>query len=249
MINISRLIFDENGKRLYETGVEKAVIYRLSAGKYRHGTVWNGVTSVTGSGEGGEATALYADDIKYLSLISAENWKGSIEAYGYPDALLECLGQDEIATGVTVGQQSRRHFGLCFTTREGNDVKGDGFSYKIHIIYDLVASPSDKSYQTQSDSPEPVTMSWDISAGNVAAKDHKPTAEIVLDFKAMAKAGKANAIREIEGILYGSEDQSAYLPEIDEITEIVQFGDHLRDSDGNFITDSSGEPITTQVFE
>ena len=244
-----RLLFDETGKRYYETGVEKVVIYRLSAGRYRNGTVWNGATNVTGSGEGGEATALYADDIKYLSLISAENWKGSIEAYSYPAAFLECLGQEEIASGVTVGQQSRRHFGLCFTTREGNDVKSDSFGYKIHIVYDLVAAPSDKSYQTQSDSPEPVTMSWDISAGNVAVEGHKPTAEVVLDYRAMAKAGKANVIREIENILYGSDDRSAYLPEIGAITEIGQFGNHLRDSDGNFITDSSGEPITTQVFE
>lgn len=249
VINISRLIFDEIGKRLYETGVERVVIYRLSAGRYRSGTVWNGVTAITGSGDGGESTGLYADDVKYLSLISAENWKGSIEAYNYPDVFSECLGQDEIATGVRVGQQSRRHFGLCFTTKEGNDMKGDEFGYKIHLVYDVVASPSDKSYQTQSDSPEPVSMSWDISAGNTATEGSKPTAEVVLDYKRMAKAGKANVIREIENMLFGTENTAAYMPSLSEMIDISRIGDHLCDSDGNFITDSAGEPIITQVFE
>ena len=244
-----RLLFDETGKRYYETGVERVVIYRLTAGRYRNGTAWNGVTAITGSGDGAEATALYADDIKYLSLISAENWKGSIEAYNYPGVFNECLGNYEIAAGLLVGQQNRKHFGLCFTTREGNDIKGSDFGYKLHLVYDVVAAPSDKSYQTQSDSPEPATMSWDISAGTTEVEGHKPTAEIVLDYKMMAQAGKANVMRELEDILFGTDDTSAAMPYAAEIVNIVRTGNWLMDSDGNPITDSEGETIITQVFE
>ena len=223
-----KLIFDETGKRYFETGDERVVIYRLAAGRYRSGTAWNGVTALSESPDGAEPTALYADDIKYLQLMSAENWKGTIEAYTYPDAFNECLGQVELAQGVYISQQTRRHFGLCYTTLAGNDVEGSDFGYKIHLIYDVLAAPSDRNFQTQSDSPEPTTMSWELSAGTTeGGEGHRPTSEIVLDSRQMAEAGLADALRALEDILFGT--------------------DCIQDSDGEPILDSKGTTIQADV--
>ena len=158
---MSKIVWDQTGERLYETGVKRGVLYvQDSGGTYPKGVAWNGLTAVTESPSGAEATPLYADDIKYLNLISTEELGGTIEAYTYPDEFAECDGSASIATGVYIGQQSRKTFGMCYTTTVGNDVDSNAHGYKLHLIYGALASPSEKAYSTINDSPEAITFSW-----------------------------------------------------------------------------------------
>lgn len=215
---MAKLVWDESGKRLYETGVEKGVLYvQGESGSYEKGVAWNGLTAVTESPSGAEPTALYADDIKYLELFSAEEFGATIEAYTYPEEFEACDGSASLGTGVTIGQQDRKAFGLCYRTVVGNDVKGNEHGYKIHLVYGAKAKPSEKAYATVNDSPEAVTFSWEVTTTPVNVAGFKPTASVTID-STKIEAGKLKAI---EDKLYGTQDQEPTLLMPDEIKQIV----------------------------
>ena len=213
---MSKLIWDKSGERLYETGVKMGVLYVQENGEYPKGVAWNGLTAITESPSGAESTPLYADDIKYLNLVSAEEFGATIEAYMYPDEFMACDGSAALVEGVYLGQQSRKTFGLCYRTVLGNDVDNNAYGYKLHIIYGALAAPSEKSYATINDSPEAITFSWEISTTPVNVTDHKPTASIVID---STKADAAK-LAQLEAVLYGSDSEEARLPLPDEIAQI-----------------------------
>ena len=219
---MSKLVWDQTGERYYETGVKMGVLYPQSAsGTYPKGVAWNGLTAVTESPSGAEATPLYADDIKYLNLYSAEEFGATIEAYTYPDEFAECDGSAEVATGVTIGQQNRKAFGLCYRTTIGNDTDGNDHGYKLHIIYGAMASPSEKAYATINDSPEAITFSWEITTTPVSVSGFKPTASVTIDSTKVDGA----KLKQLEAILYGDNGSSsagdARLPLPDEIVTII----------------------------
>lgn len=215
---MSRLVWDEIGKRLFETGVKQGVLYKQeSAGSYANGVAWNGLTNVTESPSGAEATPLYADDIKYLNLLSTEEFGATIEAYTYPDEFAECDGSAELATGVRIGQQKRTPFGLSYKTTLGNDVDGNDYGYKLHIVYGCLAAPTEKAYSSINDNPETVTFSWQVSTTPVSVDGHKPTATIVID---STKADKDN-LKALEDILYGTADNEPRLPLPNEIATLM----------------------------
>ena len=196
-----RLKWDQTGERLYETGVKQGVLYIPTNGVYSKGVAWNGLTAVTESPSGAEVTALYADDGKYLNLMSAEEFGATIEAYTYPDEFAACDGSKELADGVTIGQQARSTFGLCYKTTVGNDTEGNDHGYKLHIIYGALASPSEKAYSTINDSPDAVTFSWEVTTTPVNVTGAKPTASLVID-STKADPTKLTAL---EDILYGKD--------------------------------------------
>ena len=199
---MSKLTWDNSGERLYETGVRNGVLYLQNAsGNYPNGVAWNGLTAVTEKPSGAEATDLYADDTKYLSLMSAETFGATIEAYTYPDDFAECDGSASLATGVSIGQQARKAFGLCYRTTLGNDITGNDYGYKLHIIYGCKAQPSEKAYSTINDSPEAITFSWELTTTPVNVTGFKPTACIVID---STKADE-DGLEELEEILYGKD--------------------------------------------
>lgn len=198
---MAKLVWDKTGDRLYETGVKNGVLYIPTAGVYSKGVAWNGLTAVTESPSGAEATALYADDIKYLSLMSTEEFGATIEAYTYPDEFAACDGSAELADGVMIGQQKRSTFGLCYKTTIGNDTEGNDHGYKLHIIYGAQAAPSEKAYATINDSPEAITFSWEITTTPVNVTGAKPTASLVID-SIKADPSKLAALEEI---LYGKD--------------------------------------------
>lgn len=223
---MSKIVWDATGKRYYETGVDHGVLYpQDSSGTYPKGVAWNGLTAVTESPSGAEATPLYADNIKYLNLISAEEFGATVEAYTYPDEFAQCDGSAEIAPGVMIGQQNRKSFGLCYRTTMGNDVDGNSYGYKLHIIYGASASPSEKSYATINDSPEAITFSWELKTTPVNVTGFKPTASITID------SNKVNPekLASLEEILYGkdpsapevSDGVEPRLPLPDEIVSII----------------------------
>lgn len=215
---MSKIVWDAVGEHIFETGVRNGVLYLKDAqGAYNTGVAWNGLTSVSESPEGAEPTDLYADDIKYLTLMSAENFKATIEAYTYPDEFEECDGSASIATGVVIGQQTRKPFGLCYRTAIGNDTDGNEHGYKLHIVYGCQASPSEKQYSTINDSPDAVTFSWEVSTTPVNVNGKKPTATLIID---STKADKAK-LTALEAILYGSESTEPRLPLPDEIATLM----------------------------
>lgn len=215
---MSKIVWDAIGEHTFETGVRNGVLYLKDAqGAYNTGVAWNGLTSVSESPEGAEATDLYADDIKYLTLMSAENFKATIEAYTYPPEFEECDGSASIATGVVIGQQSRKPFGLCYRTAIGNDTDGNEHGYKLHIVYGCQASPSEKQYSTINDSPEAITFSWEVNTTPVNVTGKKPTATLIID---STKADKAK-LTALEAILYGSESTEPRLPLPDEIATLM----------------------------
>lgn len=212
------LVWDAAGKRLYETGVKKGVLYvQDNKGAYPKGVAWNGLTGVTESPSGAEANAIYADDMKYLNLYSAEEFGATVEAYTYPDEFAECDGSAELTAGVTIGQQKRKAFGMCYRTVLGNDVTGEDYGYKLHIIYGAMASPSEKAYATVNDSPEAITFSWEVTTTPVNVEGLKPTASLVID-STKADPSKLSAL---ETILYGSENVDPRLPLPDEIKTLM----------------------------
>lgn len=215
---MSKIVWDETGKRLYETGVKNGVLYLLSgSGAYDKGVAWNGLTSVTESPSGAEATDLYADDTKYLSLMSAETFGATVEAYTYPDEFAECDGTAEITPGVTIGQQARKTFGLCYRTAIGNDIDGSDHGYKLHFIYGCKATPSDKGYSSINDSPEAITFSWTINTTPVTVEGFKPTASLVVDSTKVAP----EKLAALEAVIYGSASTEAKLPLPSEVAELV----------------------------
>ena len=219
---MAKLVWDQTGDRLYETGVSKGVLYPVqSDGTYSKGVAWNGLSSVTESPSGAEANPIYADDMKYLNLLSAEEFSATIEAYTYPDEFAECDGSADIATGVSIGQQKRKVFGLCYRTVLGNDVDSNDHGYKLHLIYGCMAAPSEKAYASINDSPEAITFSWEISTTPVNVTGFKPTASITID-STKAKKEKLTALEEI---LYGKDGSdtsaNARLPLPDEIATLM----------------------------
>ena len=215
---MARLIWDEVGQRFFETGVKNGVLYvQDNDGSYKNGVVWNGLTAVTESPSGAEETPLYADDVKYLTLRSAEEFGATVEAYTYPEEFEQCDGSAAIAAGVTIGQQARRAFGLCYRTSVGNDIQGQNFSYKLHLIYGCTVAPSEKSYSTINDNPEAITFSWELSTVPVPVAGFKPTASLVID---ASKVGEEKMAL-LENALFGGEDNEAKLLTPNEIMSLI----------------------------
>lgn len=225
---MARLQWDLDGTRTYETGTKNGVLYvKSSTGTYPKGVAWPGLTAVTESPSGAENTPLYADDIKYLNLRSAEEFGGTIEAYTYPDEFMECDGNAELASGVVVGQQSRKSFGFCYRTVLGNDSEGEGYGYKLHLIYGADASPSERAYATINDSPDAITFSWEFSCTPVNVNGMKPTCIITIDSTKV----DADKLAALEDILYGKNGTGesdtgteARLPLPDEVASIFAAG-------------------------
>lgn len=213
-----RIVFDKTGEHFFETGTKYGVLYPQGTdGSYQEGVPWNGLISVTEKPGGAEANDMYADDIKYASLRSAETFEATIEAYTYPDEFEECDGTKEIAPGVYIGQQGRKSFGFCYRTAIGSDTDTSAENkYKLHLIYGATASPSEKGYQTINDSPDAITFSWDIETTPVNVEGYKPTASVVVNSSKV----DATKLAQLESILYGSETSEPRLPLPDELAEI-----------------------------
>lgn len=232
---MSKLIWDEVGAHYYETGVKQGTLYpQGTGGTYNKGVAWNGLISVSESPEGAEATALYADDIKYLNLMSNEEFKATIEAYTYPDEFAECDGSASIADGVFIGQQSRKTFGLAYKTTLGNDVDGNDYGYKLHLIYNALAAPSEKAYSTINDSPEAITFSWEVSTTPVNVDGFKPTACVTVD-STKTDAAKLAALEEI---LFGRDNTELKSEPEDWSTNYKNY--FTKDSEGKFVAVTGG---------
>ena len=216
---MARLIWDEVGQRFFETGVKNGVLYvQDNDGSYKNGVVWNGLTAVTESPSGAEETPLYADDVKYLTLRSAEEFGATVEAYTYPEEFEQCDGSASIAAGVTIGQQARRAFGLCYRTSVGNDIQGQNYSYKLHLIYGCTVAPSEKSYSTINDNPEAITFSWELSTVPVPVDGFSPTASLVID----ASKVDEEKMQLLENALFGDDQNEAKLLLPNEIMELMK---------------------------
>ena len=214
---MATLTWDVQGERYYETGVSKGVLYPFKEGKYSKGVAWNGLTAVNESPSGAEPTPLYADNIKYLNLLSNEEFAATVEAYTYPDEFAECDGSAELAVGVSVGQQKRIPFGLSYVTKLGNDTDGQDHGYKIHLIYGALAKPTQKNYATINDNPEAITFSWELSTTPVAVPNMRPTACITID---STKVTPEN-LKKIEDKLYGKDSEEATLPTPAELAALI----------------------------
>lgn len=214
---MAKIIWDQTGEKTFETGVDQGVLYLNVDGTYPNGVPWNGLTAVTESPSGAEATALYADNIKYLNLMSAEEFGATIEAYTYPEEFETCNGVVEVADGTYIGQQARTTFGMCYRTLIGNDIENTRHGYKLHIIYGCVAAPSERAYSTVNDSPEAITFSWEVKTTPVPVTGNKPTATLVID------STKCDSVKlkALEDALYGSESAEPHLPMPDEIIAIL----------------------------
>lgn len=215
---MTALVWDKIGEHIYETGVDRGVLYPQANGKYSNGVAWNGLTGVTESPSGADATDIYADNQKYLSLRAAETFGATIEAYTYPDEFAECDGSAALADGVKIGQQNRKTFGFSYRTLIGNDTEGTDKGYIIHLVYGATASPSSKTHSSVNESPEAVTFSWEISTTPVNVTGFKPTATIEIDSTKIS----AKALKAIEAKLYGDDTNGTpQLPLPDEIKQLV----------------------------
>ena len=217
---MAKIVWDKTGEHFYETGVKNGVLYVQEGSAYPKGVAWNGLTAVTESPSGAEATPLYADDIKYLNLISTEEFGATIEAYTYPDEFAACDGSATLVDGVMIGQQARKTFGLCYRTTIGNDTNGNDYGYKLHIIYGALAAPSEKAYATINNSPEAITFSWEVTTTPVNVTGAKPTASITID---STKADRTK-LADLEDILYGKDgepENEPRLPLPDEIKALM----------------------------
>lgn len=218
---MTALVWDATGEHFYETGVDHGVLYIPTEGVYSKGVAWNGLTGVTESPSGAESNPQYADNIKYLNLISAEEWAGTIEAFTYPDEFAACNGEKQLVAGVTVGQQSRSTFGMSYRTKIGNDTDGSDHAYKIHLLYGLTAAPSEKAYTTVNDSPEAVTFSWEASSVPVNVNGMLPTSSITID----SRTADPTKLAKLEKILYGGEEAEPRLPLPDEVKTLMTAGE------------------------
>lgn len=217
MGSFAPLVWDETGKKLFETGVSNVALYpQDTTGVYGTGVAWNGVTNISESPSGAEATTLWANNGKYLNLYSVEEYASSIEAYTYPDEFAECDGSAEIAKGVSIGQQTRKSFGLAYKTLIGSDTDGNDHGYKLHLVYGCKAAPSERSHATVNDSPEALSFSWEISTTPVSVTGHKPTASVEIDSTKVEPAKLAA----FEKILFGSDEAAARLPLPDEVASL-----------------------------
>ena len=216
---MAKIKWDETGEKIYETGVKNGVLYLPNeTGVYDTGVAWNGLTAVTESPSGAESTPLYADDIKYVELFSAEEFGATLECYTYPDEFAECDGSAEVTPGVIIGQQNRKTFGLCYRTTLGNDVKGNEYGYKLHLIYGAKAAPSEKSYSTINDSPEAITFSYEITTTPVNVTGHKPTASLTINSTKV----DPTKLQQLEALLYGAESAEAKLPLPDDVINLLK---------------------------
>lgn len=214
-----KLTWDATGEKLFEVGVDHCVLYLLNdQAEYTPGVAWNGITQVAESPEGAEPESQYADNIKYLTLVSAEELNGTIEAFMAPPEWDQCDGNSEVIKGVTIGQQSRRSFGLSYRTKVGNDIVGQDYGYKLHLLYGAQASPSERTYETMNDSPEPITFSWEFSTTPVAVTDHKPTALLTINSTLVDK----DKLAAFEDILYGTADTDPRMPLPDEVFQLFE---------------------------
>lgn len=239
-----KLVWDNTGERFYETGVKQGVLYVQSNGTYPKGVAWNGLTAITESPSGAEATALYADDIKYLNLLSNEEFAATIEAYTYPDEFAECDGSAELAKGVTVGQQKRSSFGLVYKTVVGNDVDNNDYGYKLHMIYGALAAPSEKAYATINDSPEAITFSWEVSTTPVNVADLKPTASITID----STKADATKLAALEKVLFGSDYEKLTSQPSDWSTNYTDY--YTLENDGTYaaVTGTSAPTFSSKDY-
>ena len=224
--NNSKLEWDASGEHLYETGVKMGVLYPIVNNTYSTGVVWNGLTAVTETPSGADANDIYADDMKYLELRAAETFGATVEAYTYPDEFAVCDGSAAPVDGVTIGQQPRKPFGLCYRTILGNDTERDEHGYKIHLIYNATASPSERSYQTVNDSPEAITFSWEMTTTPVAVTNYKNTSCLIVDSTKFEDQTKAGYLTALEEILYGKGSTEARLPLPDEVISILSTGSY-----------------------
>ena len=219
---MAKLTWDNTGERFYETGVKNVALYVFdntpNEKKYKDGVAWNGVTAISESPSGAEPTALYANDNKYLSLLSAEEFAASIEAYTYPDEFAECDGSKELVAGVTIGQQPRKQFGLCYTTTLGNAAEGNEHGEILHLVYNCLAAPSEKAYATINDSPEAITFSWEISTTPEEVTGHRPTAII----KVNSTKVEETKFKALKDVLYGKGNVAPRLPLPDEVKTILE---------------------------
>lgn len=214
-----RLNWDQIGDRKYETGCDRGVLFPVGdAGVYDAGVAWDGLSAVNENPSGGEPTAVYADNIKYLELTGTEEFGATIEAFTYPEAFEVCDGSAEIAPGVTITQQDRKPFGFSYRTLIGNDVAGTNHGYKIHLVYGAKAKPSQKNYGTVNESPEAMTLSWELSTTPVSVNGFKPTSHLIVD-STKVDAGKLKAL---EDILYGTDEEEARLPLPDEVITLLK---------------------------
>lgn len=241
---MSRLVWDRPGERYFETGIQNGVLYPCTSfGVYSPGIAWNGLTGVTESPSGAEVSPLYSNDIRYLNMMSGEEFEGTIEAYTYPDEFAVCDGSVFIATGVKAGQQKRQPFGLAYTTVLGNDVNGIEYGYKLHIIYGALASPSEKSYATINDDPEAMTFSWDISTVPVDIAGINPSASIVINSKGIIPS----KLKNLEDVLYGTDSSAPRLPMPNEVVRIVS--DYLMDQSYDFLMDNQGNILVDHFVQ
>lgn len=215
---MSKLVWDQSGKRLYETGVDHGVLYPIqTGGVYSKGVAWNGLTAVTESPSGADVNDIYADNMKYLGLVGAEKFGATVEAYTYPDEFAECDGSVELVKGATIGQQNRKVFGMVYRTVIGNDVDGNEHGYKLHLIYGATAAPSEKAYNTINEDPEAITFSWELSTTPVNVAGHKPTASLTID----STKADPTKLAELEKILFGDTETEPRLPLPDEIAQLL----------------------------
>ena len=225
---MAKLVWDTVGERFYETGTEKGVLYPVNAsGAYPTGVAWNGLTGFSESPDGGDATDIWADDIKYLSIRATENFKATITAYTYPDEWMACDGSalaDADVPGLVVGQQPRAGFGFSCQTKVGNDTQFEQHGYKIHLVYGATASPSSKDYKTINDSPEAIEFSWEITSTPVTITNHKATSHLVIDSRKFTTTSAAANLAVLEGVLYGTSSSTARLPMPDEVVSILKTG-------------------------
>lgn len=219
---MAKIEWDKTGEHVFETGVDHGVLYtRSEDGAYENGVAWNGLTSVSESPSGADANPLWADNIKYLNLIAAEEFGATIEAYTYPDEFEACDGSKEIAPGVVIGQQNRETFGFSYRTVVGNDVKGNDYGYKLHLIYGCTAAPSEKGYSTINDSPDAITFSWEVTTVPVPVDGGKPTATVTIDSTKLSTQEKAN-LEKLEKILYGDTTTEPRMPLPNEVAKIMK---------------------------
>ena len=204
---MAQLVWDEEGKHFFETGVDHGVLFVNKGGQYQSGVAWSGLTGVSEHPSGAAATSQYADNSKYLSLISAETFSGTITAYTYPDEFTQCDGTAELKPGINVGQQRRLPFALVYRTKIGNDTSGQDFSYKLHILYGLTAAPSERQYATVNDSPSAMTLSWTVSSTPVQVANLKPTSVLSID----ARKADPGVLKKIEDKLFGTNDAESTL--------------------------------------
>lgn len=244
---MSKLEWDSTEDRRYSTGVDRGVCYPYRSGSYDVGKVWNGITKVTEQPTGAEVTSIYADNIKYLNLISAEQLDLNIEAYDYPVGCDQCFGGAQMAIGITIGQQSRRHFGFTFRTLNKRSSFGDA-DYDIHIIFNCLASPSEKSHSTVNDSPEASNVSVDVSTLPMTVSANKESSAMTLNRKNFSDVGLYNAFREIENILYGTDDIEPTCIKPSQIESIFSDARYLRDSSGDPIIGSDNEFLESAVY-